>query len=100
TGITRVLAAAAVTATLAGLSVAGAAAAEGAAPSHRGAAASPAGTRAATPVTAYVVNFLAGTVTPVNTATNTAGKAIKVGNGPSAIAITPDGKTAYIVNSG
>jgi YVTN family beta-propeller protein len=39
-------------------------------------------------------------VTPIRTATNTAVKAIKVGPLPVAIAITPDGKTAYVVNSG
>jgi DNA-binding beta-propeller fold protein YncE len=39
-------------------------------------------------------------VTPIRTATNTAGKAIGVGNLPWAIAITPNGKTAYVVNSG
>src|SRR5208282_3058796 len=48
------------------------------------------------------------TVIPINTATNKAGPAIKVGNCPTkrpspdcgltAIAITPDGKTAYVVN--
>jgi YVTN family beta-propeller protein len=39
-------------------------------------------------------------VTPIRTATNTAGKPIKVGAGPLAIAITPDGKTAYVANFG
>jgi YVTN family beta-propeller protein len=47
---------------------------------------------------AYVVNEGSNTVTPISTATNTAGKPIKVGQGPSAIAITPNGKTAYVVN--
>jgi YVTN family beta-propeller protein len=37
-------------------------------------------------------------VTPIATATNTPGKPIKVGVRPSAIAITPDGKTAYVAN--
>ena len=37
-------------------------------------------------------------MTPIQTATNKAGKAIKVGNRPGAIAITPDGKTAYVAN--
>ena len=36
-----------------------------------------------------------GTMVPINTATNTAGKPIKVGRTPGAIAITPDGKTLY-----
>jgi YVTN family beta-propeller protein len=42
------------------------------------------------------------TVTPINIATNTAGPAIKVGKGgvlPIAIAITPNSKTTYVVNS-
>ena len=57
----------------------------------------------ASPVTAYVVNendFGAGTVTPIATATNTAGPPIKVGSDAGPIAITPDGKTAYVVNAG
>ncbi len=39
-------------------------------------------------------------VTPVNTATNKAGQAISVRLGPIAIAISPDGKTAYVLNFG
>ena len=39
------------------------------------------------PATAYAVSG-SDTVTPILTATNKAGKAIKVGNGPDAIAIT------------
>ena len=41
--------------------------------------------------TVYVVNdnFTSGTVIPIRTATNNAFKAIKVGKGPYAIAITP-----------
>ena len=39
-------------------------------------------------------------MTPIRTITNTPGKAIKLGNGPDAIAITPDGKAAYITNWG
>ncbi len=35
---------------------------------------------------------------PINTATNKPAKAIKVGNEPWAIAITPDGTTAYVSN--
>ena len=45
--------------------------------------------RPADPVTAYVVNYGFGTVTPISTATNKPGKAIKVGDEPFAIAITP-----------
>jgi YVTN family beta-propeller protein len=39
--------------------------------------------------TAYVANFLPGTVTPIRTATNTALPPVKTGRGPDAIAITP-----------
>ena len=39
-------------------------------------------------------------MTPIATATNTAGPPIPAGAGPDAIAITPDGKTAYVANSG
>ncbi len=39
-----------------------------------------------------------GTVTPITIATSTPGKPIKVGRfGPVEIAITPDGKTAYVL---
>jgi YVTN family beta-propeller protein len=48
--------------------------------------------------TLYVANEEPGTVTPVSTATNTAGKNIKSGLDPLAIVITPDGKTAYVLN--
>ncbi len=41
-----------------------------------------------------------GTVTPITTATGKAGKAINVGSFPWAIAVTPNGKTAYVANSG
>src|ERR1039457_3374299 len=49
--------------------------------------------------TAYVANIASGTVTPITTATNTAGPPISVGSGPVAIAITPDDKTVYVGNS-
>jgi len=39
-------------------------------------------------------------VTPIYTATNTAGKPIPVGSMPWDIAITPNGKTAYVANRG
>ena len=38
-------------------------------------------------------------MTPIRTATNTAGAPIPVGTGPFDIAITPNGKTAYVLNS-
>jgi DNA-binding beta-propeller fold protein YncE len=44
----------------------------------------------------YVSNGREGTVTPIATATNTPGLRIPVGRGPGLIAITQDGKTAYV----
>ena len=49
--------------------------------------------------TAYVANFDANSVTPIDTATNTAGPSITVGSHPGSVAITPNGKTAYVVNT-
>ncbi len=46
-----------------------------------------------------MANADSGTVTPISTATNRPGKPIKVGRGPDAIAITADGKTAYVANN-
>ena len=41
------------------------------------------------------------TVTPINTASNTPGKPIRLGSNPTAlIAINPDGKTAYVGTTG
>ena len=37
-------------------------------------------------------------MTPIATATNTPGTPIQVGQGPRAIAITPDGRTAYVAS--
>jgi YVTN family beta-propeller protein len=57
--------------------------------------------------TAYVTIFSSHTVTPINLSANKAGRPIKIsgkspGNDftglPFAIAITPDGKTAYVTN--
>jgi YVTN family beta-propeller protein len=86
------LAAVAAAAALAALSLAGAACSS----AVPGPAARP--TR---PVTAYVVGTppcLGNTVTPIRTATDKALKAIKVGVGTDAIAITPDGTTAHVVS--
>ena len=47
--------------------------------------------------TAYVTSS-SGNVTPISTLTNTAGNPIAT-TSPVAIAITPDGKTAYVVNN-
>jgi DNA-binding beta-propeller fold protein YncE len=43
-----------------------------------------------------VASWRGGTVTPIATATNTAGTPIEVGEGARAIVITPDGTTAYV----
>jgi len=69
-------------------------------PAGAGAAGAASPAWAVQPVTAYVASHGAGTVTPIRAATSTALKAIKVGNGPVAIAITPGGQTAYAVNGG
>lgn len=55
---------------------------------------------ASRPPTAFVVSSQAGTVTPVAVATHTAGKPIRVGRDPDAIALTPDERTALVANSG
>ena len=48
--------------------------------------------------TVYVANIGSGTVTPIDTATNTPEEPVEVGVRPRAIVITPDGRTAYVVN--
>ena len=53
----------------------------------------------AAPNTAYVGNSFSESVTPIDLATNTPGAEIKVGKGPNGVAITPDGKTAYVANT-
>jgi YVTN family beta-propeller protein len=50
-------------------------------------------------VTAYVA-IHSGSVTPINTATSTALKTIHVAFSADAIAITPNGKTAYVTDYG
>ena len=55
--------------------------------------------RTAKPPTSLNLNSRSGTVTPITTATNTAGPPIPTGIYPDAIAITPDGKTAYVANA-
>jgi DNA-binding beta-propeller fold protein YncE len=52
------------------------------------------------PATAYVLSYEASTVTPIDVATGVAGTPIRAGNGPDAIAITPDGKTAHVADTG
>jgi DNA-binding beta-propeller fold protein YncE len=46
--------------------------------------------------TAYVINSGGGTVTPIDLATNTAGKPIDVSGEPVAMTVAPDEKTAYV----
>src|ERR1019366_9235550 len=48
--------------------------------------------------TVYAVSDTTGTVTPIFTATSTAGKPIKVGKDPYNLAITPNGRVAEVVN--
>jgi YVTN family beta-propeller protein len=64
-----------------------------------GALAAAAPARAASAYTAYVANYGAGTLTPIDTATNATSPTIAVAS-PQAIAITPDGRTAYVCNWG
>jgi YVTN family beta-propeller protein len=48
----------------------------------------------------YVTNLDDGTVSVINTITNTSvGSPITVGNGPSSIAVTPDGAHVYVLNA-
>ena len=49
--------------------------------------------------TAFVANSASASVTPVSLVTRKAGRAIRVGSDPEAIAATPDGRTVYVVNS-
>jgi YVTN family beta-propeller protein len=49
---------------------------------------------------AYVVNSGDGTVTPIDLATGVTETPIPVGADPTSIAITPDGRTAYVTNYG
>ena len=47
---------------------------------------------------AYVANTGAGSVTPINTVTGQALRAIKVGESPIGIVIAHRGRTAYVIN--
>ena len=49
--------------------------------------------------TAFVVNSGSGSVTPIDLATRRAGRPIRVGKHPLAIAVRPGGQTAYVVNN-
>src|SRR5690242_105803 len=48
---------------------------------------------------AYVANYGNGTVSIIDAATNAIVGTIVVGNNPSYIAFTPDGKYAYVTNT-
>jgi YVTN family beta-propeller protein len=50
--------------------------------------------------TAYVTDNSSNTVTPIDIATNTAGTPITLGGSPVSVAITPDGKTAFVTTLG
>lgn len=47
----------------------------------------------------YVANFGDDTVSVIDTVTNTSVATIPVGNGPSAVAVTPDGAHVYVLNA-
>ena len=49
---------------------------------------------------AYITNYSDGTVSVVNTATNTVATTITVGSQPWGVSITPDGTKAYVSNAG
>jgi YVTN family beta-propeller protein/VCBS repeat-containing protein len=56
---------------------------------------------AATNNRAYVTNYIDGSVTVINTLDGSVVTTIdNVGTGPSSVAVSPDGKTVYVVNSG
>ena len=59
--------------------------------------AAPASATTATP-TAYVLNLANNTVTSIDTGTNAVGSTISAGSGPTEVAITPDGATAYVAD--
>jgi YVTN family beta-propeller protein len=50
--------------------------------------------------TAFVLNSGSASVTPVSLASRHAGRPIRVGRDPVAVAVTPGGGTAYVVNRG
>jgi YVTN family beta-propeller protein len=49
---------------------------------------------------AYVTNTPSNTVSVIDTATNNVVATVPVGNGPFGVAVTPDGKRAYVANIG
>ena len=51
-------------------------------------------------LTAYVTNYASNTVTPINLVTGKVEKAIDAGIGPAGIAVTSNGKFAYVTDAG
>jgi DNA-binding beta-propeller fold protein YncE len=51
--------------------------------------------------TAYVVNTISGTLTPVSTATGVAGRPVRTGiyTYPTAVGLTPSGATAVVIGT-
>jgi DNA-binding beta-propeller fold protein YncE len=99
--MTRVAYGAAAGAAVTALGLAGGAVPAGAATQAAGTrpAASPA-RMARCPMTAYVLSNAPSAVTPIRIATGTAGPVIPIGNNPPGlIAVTPDGKTAYVTSN-
>jgi len=72
----------------------------GAALGAAGAAAVPAHASQPAHVTAYVANSFGNQVAAIGTTTSTVMKMTTVGSRPGAIAVTPDGKTAYVATCG
>jgi YVTN family beta-propeller protein len=87
--IKRALSAAAVVLCAAGLATVGAA----------GAAAGPGHARQPAHVTAYIANYGTNKVTAIDTTTSKVMTTIRVGSFSGPIAVTPDGKTAYVATS-
>src|SRR5579864_5297690 len=49
---------------------------------------------------AYVTNFNSGTVSVIDTQTNTVIATVSLGTNPAVVAITPDGSQAYVSDNG
>jgi YVTN family beta-propeller protein len=50
--------------------------------------------------TAFVADYRSNTVTPIDLASDTAGRPIPVGANPYGVAVTPDGAAAYVADQG
>jgi YVTN family beta-propeller protein len=49
---------------------------------------------------AYITNNIDGTVSVIDTATNMVMTTLTVGSAPEGVAVTPDGRHAYVANEG